>query len=64
MNKHFFFPPFSAFEFFRRREIANAVFAQVKEMKTKPVFDFAFAKIVQIRLPVPVLNKIVGDVFG
>src|SRR4029077_15376927 len=35
-----------------------------KKVKPQAMFDFAFAKIVQIRLPMTILSKVICDVFG
>ena len=32
-------------------------------MQPQAVLHFAFAEIVQIGLPVPIMNKVIGDVF-
>src|SRR5437867_3727559 len=59
-----FLPASSVFKFLRRRGVSNSIFAQIKKVKPQAVLDFAFAEIVKIRSPVPVLAEIVGDMFG
>src|SRR3977135_3299482 len=64
MDRSCFFPAFSALEFFRHLRIPETIFAEINEVKSETVFYFAFAQILQIRLPVPVFLQIVGHMFG
>jgi hypothetical protein len=42
--------------------IAETILVEVKQVQAQPVFDFAFTKIMQIWLPMPVLAQVVGHV--
>src|SRR6266851_8873886 len=61
-NRADIFPTFAIFKLLRWRKVANSVFAEIKEMQAQAVFNFAFAEIVQIGLPMPIVNEVVGDV--
>ena len=48
----------------RRREITDPIFTKIEEMKSQTMLYFALTKVVQIRLPVPVVSKNVGNMLG
>ena len=64
MNRPVVFPSFAALKLLRRRKITDPVLAKIEKMQPQPVLYFAFAQVMQIGLPVPVFNEIVGHVFG
>src|SRR5882724_6550653 len=53
-----------SFEFFRNLRIAYFVSVEIYGVKAGAVFDFAFAEIVQARLPLPILLQIFRDMPG
>src|SRR5437879_4083673 len=55
-------PPFLSHEFLRNLPIAKIVFVQVKQVEASPVLHFALTDIVQVWLPVPIVNKVLGYV--
>src|SRR6266550_1449863 len=56
--------PCSATEFCRNLRIAYFVSVEIYGVKAGAVFDFAFAEIVQARLPLPILLQIFRDMPG
>ena len=49
-------PSFSSLKFLRKMWIAEIVFVEVDNMQPQPVLHLAFAQIVQVRLPMPILD--------
>ena len=54
-------PPFELLEFRGRSWIAEAFLVQIENLQPQTVFHLAFAEIVQVRLPVPILGEVLGD---
>ncbi len=48
----------------RRLRIAKVVFVQIEEMQPQPVLHFALTDIVQVGLPVPIVDQILGYMRG
>src|SRR5438094_7670824 len=57
-------PPFWSHEFLRNLPIAKIVFVQVKQVEASPVLHFTLTDIVQVWLPVPIMNKVLGYMRG
>src|SRR5215831_15328875 len=55
-------PPFLCLEFLGELSITKVVFVQVKQVEASPVLHFALTDIVQVWLPVPIMNKVLGYV--
>jgi len=51
-------------EFLRNLPIAKIVFVQVKQVEASPVLHFTLTDIVQVWLPVPIMNKVLGYMRG
>ena len=52
-------PPFFLYlEFLRDLPIAKIVLVEVKQVQAPPVLNFALTDIVQVWLPVPIVNQI------
>ena len=57
-------PSSSSLEFLRELWIAEIIFVKVKQVQVQAVLHLTLAKIVEVRLPVPVLGQIVRYMFG
>ena len=63
MNRNGLLPPFAALEFFRHFTVPEAVLIEINQAQPQSMFHFALAQIVQVRLPMAVLRKIVRQMF-
>jgi len=55
-------PPFLCLEFLGELSITKVVFVEVKQVEALPVLHFTLTDIVQVWLPVPIMNKVLGYV--
>ena len=44
--------------------VPDSIIVEINDADAHPVFHFAFAELVQIRLPARILFQIIGDMFG
>src|SRR5205085_7875082 len=50
--------PSSRAEFLRDLRVAQAILVEVKQVQAQPLLDFAFAEVVQDRVPMPEVAKV------